>query len=410
MVDELESPLSSRHFASTKDTGLRASHEVLDQVQQDHKADLLHAGYCLLCTIGLAILDLTCLLLFHRCELSSAMHDTNARDRIRRNEVRRQRTSIIHGKAHSLAAAPTQGPCPCTGSRTLFDSWDLARFPGAKDAKMSSFTYDGFMDPDWQQYEEPAAPYASVLPNAAYGYAPEMATYAAQDSGNAVSAFQHEPGRVPSPKSTGKRVQTSRENTAISAITKNQADQNSALFTVSLRPRLMIRRHCDGGEPCQPCSEQATSCKYRPEMNNYMLGDGTMEKVLQLAERYNTTLASLNDDIDVMNTTLRSIEARLDRSMPQAPRSMTERRPKGQLAEGILTLRIPCKIVVGLRQPLPDHLKRASIEPCRPPCSMLSFATSGVAMAVTAYAGNRMRPESSDMHLIGSVTSKRIRR
>lgn len=36
-----------------------------------------------------------------------------------------------------------------------------------------------------------------------------------------------------------------------------------------------------------------------------------MEKMIQLAETYNTALANLNSDIDTMNTTLRSIEARL---------------------------------------------------------------------------------------------------
>lgn len=37
-----------------------------------------------------------------------------------------------------------------------------------------------------------------------------------------------------------------------------------------------------------------------------------MSKMLQLAESYNTTLAALSKDVDAMNSTLRSIERRLD--------------------------------------------------------------------------------------------------
>lgn len=46
--------------------------------------------------------------------------------------------------------------------------------------------------------------------------------------------------------------------------------------------------------------------------------DDTMEKMVKLAETYNKTLASLNSDIDIMNATLRSIEARLNHAWPMA--------------------------------------------------------------------------------------------
>jgi hypothetical protein len=46
-----------------------------------------------------------------------------------------------------------------------------------------------------------------------------------------------------------------------------------------------------------------------------------MEKMVKLAETYNKTLANLNSDIDVMNATLRSIEARLNGGFPSWPQS-----------------------------------------------------------------------------------------
>lgn len=44
-----------------------------------------------------------------------------------------------------------------------------------------------------------------------------------------------------------------------------------------------------------------------------------MDKMLQIAEGYSKALSDLSSDIEVMNTTLRSIEARLNRSFPERP-------------------------------------------------------------------------------------------
>ncbi|CAK1354659.1 unnamed protein product [Cercospora beticola] len=74
------------------------------------------------------------------------------------------------------------------------------------------------------------------------------------------------------------------------------------------------KQKCDGGEPCQSCEEQHTDCKYRDVPPTKK--DDTMEKMVKLAETYNKTLASLNSDIDIMNATLRSIEARLNHAWP----------------------------------------------------------------------------------------------
>lgn len=69
------------------------------------------------------------------------------------------------------------------------------------------------------------------------------------------------------------------------------------------------KQKCDGGEPCQSCDEQSTDCKYRDVPPTKK--DDSMEKMVKIAENYNKTLATLNSDIDMMNATLRGIEARL---------------------------------------------------------------------------------------------------
>ncbi|EME48499.1 hypothetical protein DOTSEDRAFT_67512 [Dothistroma septosporum NZE10] len=72
------------------------------------------------------------------------------------------------------------------------------------------------------------------------------------------------------------------------------------------------KQKCDGSEPCHPCSEQSTECRYRDVPPTKK--DDTMDKMLQLAENYNKTLACLTKDLDVMSGTLRSIEQRLERT------------------------------------------------------------------------------------------------
>ncbi|KXT04306.1 hypothetical protein AC578_7909 [Pseudocercospora eumusae] len=200
---------------------------------------------------------------------------------------------------------------------------------------MGSFTYEGFMGPDWQ-YEEPATPYASVLPNAAYGHAPGIATYASHEAGNGQAVMympqQYEPSntspvvfQVPrAPASASRPAERTRQPQRPPSDSESDCARRIKRTRTACEECRKRKQKCDGGEPCQPCSEQGTSCKYRDVRPTKK--DDTMEKMLQLAERYNTTLASLNDDIDVMNNTLRSIEARLNHSMPQAPRSTVERR------------------------------------------------------------------------------------
>ncbi|KAF2206620.1 hypothetical protein CERZMDRAFT_103148 [Cercospora zeae-maydis SCOH1-5] len=98
------------------------------------------------------------------------------------------------------------------------------------------------------------------------------------------------------------------------------------------------KQKCDGGEPCQSCEEQHTDCKYRDVPPTKK--DDTMEKMVKLAETYNSTLASLCGDIDIMSATLRSIEARLNQPWPM---------PAGVGGAGVLQHQLP------LHQQLPQH-------------------------------------------------------
>ncbi|KAI5371180.1 Putative zn(2)-C6 fungal-type DNA-binding domain-containing protein [Septoria linicola] len=181
---------------------------------------------------------------------------------------------------------------------------------------MGSFQQPGFTaQSDWEyDAQNYAAGYSgnSIPQQSAFGFGNDMSAsspmvYIPHGYGpQSIPATFH----LPSAQAGMRRhVSSQRSPTSVEAEDEKQSRRIKRTRTACEECRKR-KQKCDGGEPCQSCEEQSTECKYRDVPPTKK--DDTMEKMVKLAETYNKTLANLNSDIDVMNATLRSIEARLN--------------------------------------------------------------------------------------------------